>query len=442
MVFYFLLTDSPDGCLFFVRMKGDILLKGGQIILPDGIRDGDILVRDGRIAAIGALDAPEEGRVLDLRGKWISAGFADIHVHFREPGFTAKETIRTGSEAAAAGGYTTVCAMPNLNPVPDCPEHLALEQEIIDRDAVIEVLPYCAITSGRAGRELVDMAALKDRCCAFSDDGSGVQEEGMMRAAMALAAREDCILAAHCEDNSLLRGGYIHDGRYCREHGHKGICSESEWGQIARDLRLCAETGCRYHVCHISTAESVELIRRAKAAGVRVTCETAPHYLALCEDQLQEDGRFKMNPPLRSAADREALIEGLADGTIDAIATDHAPHTAEEKSRGLQGSAMGIVGLETAFPVLYTSLVKTGRISLERLVEALTEGPRRAFRLDGGLAVGQAADLTVIDPEAEYAIDPSRFLSKGRSTPFEGMPVQGRILMTLKDGHIVYEYNS
>ena len=423
-------------------MKGDILLKGGQIILPDGIRDGDILVRDGRIAAIGALDAPEEGRVLDLRGKWISAGFADIHVHFREPGYTAKETIRTGSEAAAAGGYTTVCAMPNLNPVPDCPEHLALEQEIIDRDAVIEVLPYCAITSGRAGRELVDMAALKDRCCAFSDDGSGVQEEGMMRAAMALAAREDCILAAHCEDNSLLRGGYIHDGRYCREHGHKGICSESEWGQIARDLRLCAETGCRYHVCHISTAESVELIRRAKAAGVRVTCETAPHYLALCEDQLQEDGRFKMNPPLRSAADREALIEGLADGTIDAIATDHAPHTAEEKSRGLQGSAMGIVGLETAFPVLYTSLVRTGRISLERLVEALTEGPRRAFRLDGGLAVGQAADLTVIDPEAEYAIDPSRFLSKGRSTPFEGMPVQGRILMTLKDGHIVYEYNS
>ena len=423
-------------------MKGDILLKGGQILLPDGVRDGDILVRDGRIAAIGSLPVPEDALVMDLDGKAVSAGFADIHVHFREPGYSAKETIRSGSQAAAAGGYTTVCAMPNLNPVPDSPEHLALEQEIIDRDACIEVLPYCSITEGRKGLSLVDMAALKDRCCAFSDDGSGVQEEGMMRTAMTLAAREDCILAAHCEDNSLLRGGYIHDGRYCREHGHRGICSESEWGQIARDLRLCAETGCRYHVCHISTAESVELIRRAKAAGVRVSCETAPHYLVLCEDQLQEDGRFKMNPPLRSASDREALIEGLADGTIDAIATDHAPHTAEEKARGLEGSAMGIVGLETAFPVLYTTLVRSGRIPLGRLIEALTEGPRRAFRLNGGLAVGQAADLTVIDLEQEYAIDPARFLSKGRSTPFEGMRVHGRILLTLKDGRIVYKYQS
>ena len=407
---------------------------------PQGVREGDILLREGRIAAIGPGLTAARARLLDCSGKLVSAGFTDIHVHFREPGFTAKETIRSGSQAAAAGGYTTVCAMPNLNPVPDSPETLAVEQAAIDRDAVIRVLPYCAITKGRKGRELVDMAALRDRCCAFSDDGSGVQREGMMREAMELAARQDCIIAAHCEDESLLHGGYIHDGRYARAHGHKGICSESEWGQIARDLQLCAETGCRYHVCHISTAESVALIRQAKAAGVRVTCETAPHYLALCEDDLQEDGRFKMNPPLRSAADREALVEGLCDGTIDAIATDHAPHTAEEKSRGLAGSAMGIVGLETAFPVLYTTLVRSGRIRLERLIEALTEGPCRAFRLEGGLRVGAPADLTVIDTEEAYTIDPARFRSQGRATPFAGMRVYGRILLTIKDGQTVYEH--
>ena len=423
-------------------MEGDLILKGGCVVTAQAVRESDILVREGRIAGIGRGLTVEDGRVVDCSGKLVCAGFTDIHVHFREPGFSAKETIRTGSEAAAAGGYTTVCAMPNLDPVPDCPGNLAVEQALIDRDAVIRVLPYCSITKGRKGLELVDMAALKDRCCAFSDDGSGVQKEAMMREAMVLAAREDCILAAHCEDESLLRGGYIHDGRYARQHGHKGICSESEWGQIARDLALCAETGCRYHVCHISTAESVDLIRRAKAAGVRVSCETAPHYLALCEDDLQEDGRFKMNPPLRSAADREALIEGLRDGTIDAIATDHAPHTEEEKARGLAGSAMGIVGLETAFPVLYTTLVRTGRIRLERLVEALTEGPCRAFRLDGGLRTGAAADLTVIDPAGEYTIAPSKFRSKGHATPFAGMKVHGRILMTLCGGRIVYESNS
>ena len=420
---------------------GDVLLlKGGQIATGTSVRRGDILIREGRIAAIGS-DLPAEGaRILDCAGKLVCAGFTDIHVHFREPGFTAKETIRSGSQAAAAGGYTTVCAMPNLDPVPDSPESLAVEQAAIDRDAVIEVLPYCAITRGRKGRELVDMAALRDRCCAFSDDGSGIQREGMMREAMVLAARLDCIIAAHCEDEALLHGGYIHDGRYAHAHGHKGICSESEWGQIARDLQLCAETGCRYHVCHISTAESVALIRQAKTAGVRVTCETAPHYLVLCEDDLQEDGRFKMNPPLRSAADREALIEGLRDGTIDAIATDHAPHTAEEKARGLQGSAMGIVGLETAFPVLYTTLVRNGRLRLERLVEGLTEGPRRAFRLGDGLSVGAAADLTVIDLDQAFTIDPARFRSKGRATPFAGMRVYGRILLTLKDGQTVYAY--
>ena len=363
----------------------------------------------------------------------VTRSFADIHVHFREPGYSYKETIRTGSLAAARGGYGVVCAMPNLNPVPDSPETLALEQGIIDRDAVIDVLPYCSITKGRLGRELVDFHALKDRCVAFSDDGSGVQDEEMMRKAMEAAAREDVILAAHCEDNTLLRGGYIHDGRYAAEHGHKGICSESEWGQIARDLKLAEETGCRYHVCHISTRESVELIRAAKARGVRVTCETGPHYLTLCEDDLQEEGRFKMNPPLRSADDREALIEGLADGTIDAIATDHAPHSAAEKSRGLAGSAMGIVGLETAFPVLYTKLVLTGRIPLERLLDAMSDAPRRIFRLPL-----PTEDRVVIDLEREFTIDSSTFLSMGKATPFDGWKVRGLVLQTIKNGKTVY----
>ena len=359
--------------------------------------------------------------------------FADLHVHFREPGQTWKETIRTGSLAAARGGYTLVCAMPNLNPVPDSLEHLAVEQEAIDRDALIRVLPYGSITKGRQGRELVDFHALKGGCVAFSDDGSGVQSPEMMREAMRAAAAEDVIIAAHCEDNTLLRGGYIHDGRYCREHGHKGICSESEWGQIARDVELAAETGCRYHVCHISTVESVDIIRQAKKSGVKVTCETAPHYLTLCEDDLQEDGRFKMNPPLRTADDREALIEGLADGTIDVIATDHAPHSAEEKSKGLAGSAMGIVGLETAFPVLYTRLVRTGRLSLDRLVEALATAPRRIFRLPEA-----PDDWVEVDLDTPWTIRSSEFASMGRATPFEGWEVYGKVLRTVYNGKTVY----
>ncbi len=363
--------------------------------------------------------------------------FCDIHVHFREPGQTWKETIRTGSLAAARGGYTLVCAMPNLDPVPDSLETLAVEQAAIDRDAIITVLPYCSITKGRKGRELVDFKALKGHCVAFSDDGSGVQDQAMMRAAMEAAAREGVILAAHCEDNTLLKGGYIHDGRYCTAHGHKGICSESEWGQIKRDLALCEETGCRYHVCHISTRESVELIREAKARGVRVTCETAPHYLVLCEDDLQEDGRFKMNPPLRSADDQEALIQGLLDGTIDAIATDHAPHSAEEKSRGLQGSAMGIVGLETAFPVLYTKLVKTGRVPLERIVEALSEAPRRIF----GLPEVPEGDRVAIDLDTPFIICSAQFASMGHATPFDGWQVYGQVLKTTKNGKTVYQKN-
>lgn len=419
-------------------MADYLYIKDAGTIKGDSVEKQDILVKDGIIEKIGACITPPSGaRLLDAEGLLVSYGFADIHVHLREPGFTYKETVATGSRAAAAGGYTTVCAMPNLSPVPDCPENLEVEMEAIRRDAVIEVLPYCSITKGRKGLELVDMASLKGSCCAFSDDGSGVQSGEMMLKAMETAAKEGCIIAAHCEDNSLLRGGYIHDGRYCSEHGHRGICSESEWGQIARDLELCGKTGCRYHVCHISTKESVDLIRRAKARGIRVTCETGPHYLALCEDDLQEEGRFKMNPPLRSAADREALIEGLADGTIDAVATDHAPHSAEEKSRGLEHSAMGITGLETAFPVLYTSLVKTGRISLRRMIEVLTDGPRRAFGLPGTLEEGQKADLVLIDLSDEYDIDSAGFRSMGHATPFDGMHVSGRIVHTIKDGRTV-----
>ena len=415
-------------------MAQDLLLKGSG---------PDILIRDGIIRRKGlGIEAGPDVTVIDTTGLTVSGGFTDLHVHFREPGYSYKETIRTGSLAAARGGYTTVCTMPNLNPVPDSLRHLDLEQEIIDRDAVIQVLPYASITIGRKGEQLVDFSSLKGRCVAFSDDGSGVQSREMMLKAMEAAADNGCIIAAHCEDNSLLRGGYIHDGAWCHEHGHKGICSESEWGQIKRDLELAQLTGCRYHVCHISTAESVDLIRRAKDRGVRVSCETAPHYLALCENDMMEDGRFKMNPPLRSSADRDALIAGLNDGTIDAIATDHAPHSPEEKSKGLEHSAMGISGLETAFPVLYTYLVMSGKVSLQRILEALTSSPRKAFGLPPVLEEGAAADIAIIDTRTEFTIDSSRFLSLGHSTPFEGKKVHGKVLMTLKDGVAVWKDNN
>lgn len=415
-------------------MAQDLLLKGSG---------PDILIRDGIIRRKGlGIEAGPDVTVIDTTGLTVSGGFTDLHVHFREPGYSYKETIRTGSLAAARGGYTTVCTMPNLNPVPDSLRHLDLEQEIIDRDAVIQVLPYASITIGRKGEQLVDFSSLKGRCVAFSDDGSGVQSREMMLKAMEAAADNGCIIAAHCEDNSLLRGGYIHDGAWCHEHGHKGICSESEWGQIKRDLELAELTGCQYHVCHISTAESVDLIRRAKDRGVRVSCETAPHYLALCENDMMEDGRFKMNPPLRSSADRDALIAGLNDGTIDAIATDHAPHSPEEKSKGLEHSAMGISGLETAFPVLYTYLVMSGKVSLQRILEALTSSPRKAFGLPPVLEEGAAADIAIIDTRTEFTIDSSRFLSLGHSTPFEGKRVQGKVLMTLKDGVAVWKDNN
>ena len=363
----------------------------------------------------------------------IVPGLCDVHVHFREPGFSYKETIASGSAAAAHGGYTAVCTMPNLDPVPDSAEHLQVQLDAIKRGAAIKVLPYGAITVGEKGEKLADMEAISDKVCAFSDDGKGVQNDEMMREAMTAAKRLGKIIAAHCEDNSLLFGGYIHDGEYARMHGHRGISSESEYRQIERDLRLAEETGCAYHVCHISTKESVELIRQAKARGVNVTCETAPHYLVLCDEDMQEDGRFKMNPPLRSREDKKALIEGIKDGTIDMIATDHAPHSAEEKGRGLEKSLMGVVGLETAFPVLYTELVMKNIITLDRLVELMSFKPKERFGIDTN------NDFAVFDISEAYKIDPENFLSMGRATPFAGREVFGRCLLTVHNGKVVYK---
>lgn len=362
----------------------------------------------------------------------IFPGFCDVHVHFREPGFSYKETIKSGCKAAARGGYTAVCTMPNLNPVQDSAENLQQQLDIIEKDAGIDVYPYAAITIGQRGEELSDFEAMKDMAVAFSDDGKGVQDEAVMREAMLRAKKLGSMIVAHCEVNYLLKGGYIHDGSYAREHGHRGICSASEYEQVARDLKLAKETGCPYHICHISAKETVELIRQAKAEGIDVTCETAPHYLILDDSDLKEDGKFKMNPPLRDAEDRLALIEGIKDGTIDMIATDHAPHSQEEKSRGLEKSLFGIVGIETAFPLLYTHLVKQEIISLEKLMELLVTNPRKRFNLKLG------NDYSVWDLNEEYEINPDDFLSKGRATPFEGTKVYGKCLLTVKDGKVVY----
>ena len=359
-------------------------------------------------------------------------GFCDVHVHFREPGFSYKETIHSGSLAAARGGYPAVCTMPNLNPVPDCPEKLQPQLDLIDRDAVMAVFPYGAISVDEKGESLADLEGLAPFVAAFSDDGRGVQDEGLMREAMQRCRALGKLIAAHCEDNSLLHGGYIHDGAYARVHGHRGISSASEWRQIERDLKLADETGCAYHVCHISTKESVRLIRDARKSGVDVSCETAPHYLLLDENDMQEDGRFKMNPPLRSREDRDALLEGLTDGTIGMIATDHAPHSAEEKSRGLERSAFGIVGLETAFPLLWSGLVKKGILGLEELVALLTLRPRERFSLP------DAGGFSIWDLSDEYTLDPSHFLSRGRATPFAGRRVFGRCLLTVYNGNVIY----
>ncbi|MBQ2656779.1 MAG: dihydroorotase [Erysipelotrichaceae bacterium] len=380
---------------------------------------------------IVSIDVPELG----CQGDYvIFPGFCDVHVHLREPGFSYKETIETGTKAAAHGGYTTICPMPNLNPVPDNYEHLKEELDLIEKEALIEVLPYGSCTVKEEGKEIASLEEMAPYVCAFSDDGKGIQEETMMEEVMLKAKELGKIVAAHCEVNELLKGGYIHDGEYARKHGHKGICSESEWKEIERDVKLAKKTGCAYHVCHISTKESVEIIRQAKKDGVDVTCETAPHYLILNENDLQESGDFKMNPPLRSKEDQEALIKGIQDGTIDMIATDHAPHSEEEKAKGLEKSAMGIVGLETAFPLLYTRLVKTGIISLKKLIELLNDNPRRRFGLK------QEDSWCLWDLNDHYVIDEKDFLSKGKASPFKGMEVYGRCLKTVCEGRTVYEY--
>ena len=408
-------------------------LQNGNVFSGGAFAVRELSLMDGVFASPSA-----DASVLDISSLAVFPGFADVHVHFREPGFSYKETIRTGSLAAARGGYTDVCTMPNLSPAPDSLAHLAEQEALIERDACVHVHPYGTITRNEQGAELSDMDALASHVVAFSDDGRGVQDDGMMRRAMQTAKRLGKIIAAHCEDNALLFGGYIHDGAWAKAHGHRGICSASEYRQIERDLRLAAETGCSYHVCHISTKESVRLIRDAKRAGIDVTCETAPHYLLLTENDLQEDGRFKMNPPLRTEADRDALLEGLCDGTIDMIATDHAPHTAEEKGRGLEKSLMGVVGLETAFPLLYTYLVRNNVISLEKLVALLHDNPCRRFGIGNPIEAGQKANCTVFDLNAEYTIDPADFVSMGKSTPFAGMNVYGKCIYTFCDGKSVW----
>lgn len=414
-------------------LKNATVYTDGCFSRKDILTDGEVFVRIDDSIECG------EACVFDFSDKFIFPGFVDVHVHLREPGFCLKETIKSGTTAAAHGGYTTVFSMPNLNPTPDSKEHLALQLDAIKRDAVINVLPYGTITVGEKGEALSDMEGIAPDICAFSDDGKGVQDEAMMLEAMKRAKALDKIIAAHCEDNSLLEGGYIHKGKYCEEHGHKGICSESEWGPIARDVELCKKTGVKYHVCHVSAKESVEIIRKAKREGVDITCETGPHYLILDDSCLKDEGRFKMNPPLRDKSDRQALIEGLIDGTIDMIATDHAPHTAEEKSKGLAGSLMGVVGLETAFPEMYTHLVKTGIISLEKLVELMSIAPAKRFGIESGIEVGKKASFTVFDLSKSYTVDPENFLTKGRSTPFEGDTVFGECIMTVTEGKIVWK---
>lgn len=418
-----------------------LLLKDATIHSAEGVLQGDLLIENDLISAIGeGLVADEATRTIDCRGKDLVYGLVDVHVHLREPGLSHKETIKTGTLAAAHGGYTTVCSMPNVNPAPDTPEHLQQQLDIIERDAVIEVLPYASITLGQRGKgDLVDFEALAPKVIGFSDDGRGVQSEELMAEAMRKAKSVESRIVAHCEVDDLLHGGYIHDGEYCREHNHRGICSASEWEQVERDIRLTEQIGGQYHVCHISTRESVELVRKAKAQGLKVSCETGPHYLILCDKDLQEEGRFKMNPPLRSADDKEALIEGILDGTIEVLATDHAPHADKEKAKGLAGSAFGIVGIETAFPLMYTHFVKTGRMTFDHLMKIMSENPRRLFSMGGKLAVGQRADLALFDLKSEYEIRPEEFLSMGHSTPFEGWKVSGECVLTICRGEIAYE---
>lgn len=417
-----------------------LLLTGGTVFQSGSFRQMDVAMDQGRIVSVSP-SLPKEGfSVIECSDLLIVPGFVDVHVHLREPGFSYKETVFSGTSAAAAGGYTAVCAMPNLKPVPDSREHLEAQLAVIRRDAKVRVYPYGAITCGEQGEALADLEAMAPHVAGFSDDGRGVQSESRMRAAMELARKLDKPIVAHCEDESLLAKGWsVHDGDFARRSGLVGNASESEWRQVERDLKLVRETGCQYHVCHVSTKESVALIRAAKAEGLPVTCETGPHYLVLCDEDLLDEGRFRMNPPIRSAADRDALLEGLLDGTVDCIATDHAPHSAQEKAGGLAKSLNGIVGLECAFPVLYTQLVRTGVVPMETLLNALCVNPRRIFRLSGGdVAPGQIADLTVLDLNRPCVIDSATFRSLGRATPFDGWGVAAAVAATICGGELVY----
>lgn len=420
-----------------------LLIKNALTYIDKTFKKSDVLIKDGKIYSLGiSVFSGNIDRVIDAQDKYfLIPGFVDVHTHLREPGFSYKETIKTGTMAGAKAGYNALCTMPNLKPAPDCVENLKAQTDIIEKDAVIDVYPFGTITKGRKGvGETVDFKALSDKVIGFSDDGTGVQNEDLMREAMTKCAELGKIISAHCEVNELLNGGYIHDGEYAKFHNHRGICSRSEWEQIERDCRLAGETGCQYHVCHISTKESVDIIRKAKARGVNVTCETGPHYLTMCDMDLQEDGRFKMNPPLRAKEDMQALIDGVLDGTVDVIATDHAPHSVEEKSKGLAKSAMGVVGLETAFAVLNTKLVKTGIITLEKLVEMMSVRPREIFGIEGGeIKEGAPADLALLDIDKEWVVNPDDFVTMGRSTPFENWKLQGENLLTILRGEIVYE---
>ena len=418
----------------------DLLLTGGAVFLDGRFQNLDAAIAGGRIVSVSPT-LPKEGfSVIELHNRFLVPGFVDVHVHLREPGFSYKETVFSGTSAAAAGGYTAVCAMPNLNPVPDSMEHLQTQLNIIERDAKVRVYPYGAITCGEKGELLANLQAMAPYVPGFSDDGRGVQSADMMRDAMSLAKKLDRPIVAHCEDESLLQKGWaVHDGDFARRNGLPGNEPASEWRQVERDLRLVRETGCRYHICHVSTKESVALVRAAKAEGLPVTCETGPHYLVLCDGDLLDEGRFRMNPPIRSAADRDALVEGLLDGTVDCIATDHAPHSAEEKSGGLRGSLNGIVGLECAFPVLYTNLVEAGIVPFETLLNAMCVNPRRIFGLPGGaIEAGQIADLTVLDLNRPGVIDSGSFRSLGRATPFDGWGVSAAVALTICGGEIVY----
>lgn len=411
-----------------------LLLKQVSVLSEGKWEERSVLVEKGRIVSLSSPQVTD-AQVMELNHGFLFPGFVDVHVHLREPGFSYKETVATGTQAAARGGYTSVCPMPNLNPVPDSLEHLRPELEAIERDALVRVHPYGAITVGEKGETLAALEEMAPHVVAFSDDGKGVQDPEKMKEAMGRAKALGKVIVAHCEDERLLNGGYIHDGAYAAAHGHRGNPSASEWKQVERDLALVRETGCAYHVCHVSTKETVALIRSAKTEGLDVTCETTPHYLVFNDAMLQEDGRFKMNPPIRGEEDRQALIEGLLDGTVDMIATDHAPHSAEEKSRGLEKSLFGIVGLETAFPVLYTHLVKPGILTLDKLIELMSTNPAKRF----GIPREEGADFTVFDLDANYTIDPSEFRSMGKSSPFAGQEVFGRCLLTVCGGEIVWQ---